>query len=80
MSLARPRDSFTRRKRARHALGRARRKVRRNEPARRTRDLAYTVRLQLRHHARDLRRRHPLILPAQLLTHFFVFFCFFLFF
>jgi hypothetical protein len=70
--LVRPRDSFARRLRARHALGRARRKVRRYEPARRARNLTYAVRLQLGDYARNLRRRHPLIL----LEHFFSFFSF----
>jgi hypothetical protein len=74
--LVRPRDSFARRLRARHALGRARRKVRRYEPARRARNLTYAVRLQLGDYARNLRRRHPLIL----LEHFFRFFLFFSFF
>jgi hypothetical protein len=68
--LVRPRDSFARRLRARHALGRARRKVRRYEPARRARNLTYAVRLELGDYARNLRRRHPLIL----LVHFFLFF------
>jgi hypothetical protein len=73
--LVRPRYSFARRLRARHALGRARRKVRRYEPARRARNLTYAVRLQLGDYARNLRRRHPLIL----LEHFFRFFLFFFF-
>jgi hypothetical protein len=70
--LVRPRDPLSRRLRARHALGRARRKVRRYEPARRARNLTYAVRLQLWDYARNLRRRHPLIL----LEHFFRFFLF----
>jgi hypothetical protein len=73
--LVRPRDPFSLRLRARHALGRARRKVRRYEPARRARNLTYAVRLKLGDYARNLRRRHPLIL----LEHFFLFSCFLFF-